>query len=51
MNLRDGLVDPDTHHMDLDAYPIVGRLFANKYFTIADTFELAIPDVKRETEA
>jgi flavin reductase (DIM6/NTAB) family NADH-FMN oxidoreductase RutF len=40
VHTQDGLVDPATLRLDLDAYKPVGRLFANLYCRTRDTFEL-----------
>jgi flavin reductase (DIM6/NTAB) family NADH-FMN oxidoreductase RutF len=40
VHTQDGLVDPATLRLDLDAYRPVGRLFANLYCRTRDTFEL-----------
>ena len=40
VHTRQGLVDPVTLRLDLDAYRPVGRLFANLYCRTRDTFEL-----------
>ena len=39
MHARDGIIDPDNLHLDLDNYDIVGRLFANLYTPIGKTFQ------------
>ncbi len=43
MNVRDGLVDPETNHFDMAAYEPIGRLVANSYCHTGDRFELTVP--------
>lgn len=40
MHVRDGLINPDTYHMDLEQYAIVGRMFANLYTPVNETFAM-----------
>ncbi|WP_052954979.1 flavin reductase family protein [Microvirga vignae] len=40
MHVRDGLMDPDTLRIDIDAYRPVGRLFASLYTRTRDRFEM-----------
>lgn len=40
VHVRDGIVDPETLRLDLDAYRPIGRLFANLYCRTRDRFEL-----------
>jgi hypothetical protein len=40
MHVRDGLIDPETFHLDLEKYQIVGRLFADLYTPVESSFAL-----------
>jgi flavin reductase (DIM6/NTAB) family NADH-FMN oxidoreductase RutF len=43
MHVRDGLMDPLTHHVDPEQFQPVGRLFGRLYTRTHDRFELGIP--------
>ncbi len=40
MHARDGLIDPERLYLNLDRYDIVGRLYADKYAPLGETFAL-----------
>lgn len=40
MHVRDGIIDPETFHLDLEKYKVVGRLFGNLYSPVEESFEL-----------
>lgn len=40
MHARDGLIDPETLHLNRDKYDVVGRLFASLYAPLRDVFAL-----------
>lgn len=44
MHVRDGLLDPSTLRIDIDAYRPVGRMSGRFYTRTRDRFELAVPD-------
>ena len=43
VHIREGIVDPDTLYVDLATYRPVGRLFADRYHEVAETFDIPIP--------
>ncbi|WP_157017158.1 flavin reductase family protein [Mesorhizobium xinjiangense] len=43
MHIRDGLLDPETLRVDIEAYRPVGRIFASLYLRASDTFEMKRP--------
>jgi len=40
MHVRDGLIDPETLRLDLSKYQIIGRLFADLYAPVENSFAL-----------
>ncbi len=40
VHVRDGLMDPETHYIDIEAYKPVGRLFGSLYTRTRDQFEM-----------
>ena len=40
---REGIVDPNTFHINLDAYRPVGRLMGNSYAELGEVFDIPIP--------
>lgn len=48
LSARDGIIDPETHHLDLSQYTPVGRLFADRYVEVAESFAVPVPDVPPE---
>lgn len=40
VHVRDGLMDPDNHYIDIEAYKPVGRLFGSLYTRTRDHFEM-----------
>jgi flavin reductase (DIM6/NTAB) family NADH-FMN oxidoreductase RutF len=40
VHVRDGLMDPQTHHIDIEAYKPVGRLFGSLYTRTRDQFSM-----------
>ncbi|PTX55453.1 flavin reductase (DIM6/NTAB) family NADH-FMN oxidoreductase RutF [Litoreibacter ponti] len=40
---REGIIDPDTFHVSLDAYRPIGRLMGQSYAELGEVFEIAIP--------
>lgn len=51
LHARQGIVDPDSLHVDLEAYRPVGRLFAERYLEVTDTFEQPVPHKPRQETA
>jgi len=47
VSARDGIIDPQTLHVNLDAYKPVGRLMGESYAELGDIFDLAIPTAPR----
>ncbi len=43
VSARDGIVDPDTHYVSLDAYRPIGRLMGESYAELGEIFDIAIP--------
>lgn len=43
MHVRDGLMDPDSLHVDPSRYHPVGRMFGRRYVRTSDCFELDTP--------
>jgi len=43
MHIREGLLDPATHYIDIDAYRPVGRMFGRLYTRTREQFELVVP--------
>ena len=40
VHVRDGLMDPENHHIDIEAYKPVGRLFGSLYTRTRDQFSM-----------
>lgn len=43
VSARDGIIDPQTLHVSLDAYQPIGRLMGDSYAELGSIFELAVP--------
>ncbi len=43
MHVRDGLLDPVTHHINPELYRPIGRLFGKLYSRLSDRFEMEVP--------
>ena len=43
VSARDGIIDPQTLHVNLDVYKPIGRLMGESYAELGEIFDLAIP--------
>ncbi len=43
MHVRDGLLDPVTHHINPELYRPIGRMFGKLYSRLTDHFEMEVP--------
>lgn len=48
LSARDGILDPETYHVDLDAYRPIGRLYGDSYAEVTSPFEVPVPKVPEE---
>ncbi|MEL6523593.1 MAG: flavin reductase family protein, partial [Pseudomonadota bacterium] len=45
LSARDGILDPETYHVDIEAYRPIGRLYGDSYAELASPFEIPVPKV------
>lgn len=50
MQARDGIIDPETLHVDLTAYLPIGRLFADRYHAVTESFAVPVPNPKERAD-
>ncbi len=43
LDARDGIFDPQTHHIDLARYRPLARVSGNGYFEVTDSFDIPVP--------
>jgi flavin reductase (DIM6/NTAB) family NADH-FMN oxidoreductase RutF len=43
LHVRDGVLDPDTLHLNAEAYPIIGRMFGSGYTKTRERFDIELP--------
>ena len=43
LHAKEGLIDPETKHINWDNYNLIGRLYANQYIRTHDRFSMNIP--------
>lgn len=48
LSAREGILDPDTLHVNLEAYRPIGRLYGDSYSEVRDPFSVPIPQAPRD---